>query len=98
MKFSSRKFDLKQVQLTKLNCIFIKYTNLSLYYVAWRVLRFWIKETAPSYMNKQSQTADNGWSSSLTFMFFTRLTSWQSASKIIAWRRKIPPLYPLPPI
>ena len=30
-------------------------------------------------------------------MFFTRLTSWQSASKIIARRRNISPLYPLPP-
>ena len=30
-------------------------------------------------------------------MLFTRLTSWESASKIIAWCRNISPLYPLPP-
>ena len=30
-------------------------------------------------------------------IFFTRLTSWESASKIIAWRRNISPLYPLHP-
>ena len=29
-------------------------------------------------------------------MFFTRLTSWESASKIIAWDRNISPLYLLP--
>ena len=31
-------------------------------------------------------------------MFFTRLASWESASKIIARRRDISPLYPLPPL
>ena len=30
-------------------------------------------------------------------MFFTRLTSWESACKIIVQRWKISPLYPLPP-
>ena len=32
----------------------------------------------------------------LTIMFFTRLASWESASKIIARRRNISPLYPHP--
>ena len=31
-------------------------------------------------------------------MLFTRLTSWESASKIIARSRNISPLYPLPPL
>ena len=30
-------------------------------------------------------------------MFFKSLTSWESASKTIAWHRNISPLYPLPP-
>ena len=40
---------------------------------AWRVLRFGIKERPPirraaaNKLNKQSQTADEGWSSSLGF-------------------------------
>ena len=31
-----------------------------------------------------------------SIMFFTRLTSWESACKIIAQRENISPLYPLP--
>ena len=41
--------------------------------------------------------SDATWSSSNTIMLFTRLTSWESACKIIAQRGKISPLYPLPP-
>ena len=38
---------------------------------AWRVLRLWMEERPPTWrvaankLNKQSRTADNGWSSSL---------------------------------
>ena len=32
-----------------------------------------------------------------TIILFTRLTSWESACKIVAQRGKISPLYPLPP-
>ena len=36
-------------------------------------------------------------SSTVLPLFFTRLTSWESARKIIAWYRNISPLYPLHP-